>query len=182
MSAPGKRSFSVFSPGMTGIARWSRRNSSYWPWIMRVSAIASSFVSWAVWPSCQRNSAVRRNKRGRISQRITFAHWLIKSGRSRYDSIQRAKAAPMIVSEVGRITYGSASSPAGIILVLPVTGSFTASRRWCVTTAHSVANPSACSASFSKYDSGMSSGKYAFWWPVALKRRSSCCWINSQMP
>jgi hypothetical protein len=29
------------------------------------------------------NSAVRRKTRGRISQRTTFAHWLIKIGRSR---------------------------------------------------------------------------------------------------
>ncbi len=34
------------------------------------------------------NSAVRKNKRVRISQRTTFAHWLIKIGRSRYDCIQ----------------------------------------------------------------------------------------------
>ena len=38
--------------------------------------MASSEVSWAVWPSCQRNSVVRRNNRGRSSQRTTFAHWL----------------------------------------------------------------------------------------------------------
>ena len=31
-------------------------------------------------PSCQRNSAVRRNRRVRISQRNTFAHWLHKIG------------------------------------------------------------------------------------------------------
>ena len=40
-------------------------------------------VAWAVWPSCQRNSVVLRNTRGRISQRTTFAHWLSNKGRSR---------------------------------------------------------------------------------------------------
>jgi hypothetical protein len=39
-----------------------------------------------------------------------------------------------------------------------------------VTTAHSSAKPSTCSASFAKKLSGMSSGKYALTWPVALKR------------
>ena len=33
-----------------------------------------------VWPSCQRNSVVRRNGRVRFSQRTTFAHWLIEDG------------------------------------------------------------------------------------------------------
>ena len=32
----------------------------------------------------------------------------------------------------------------------------------CVTTAHSLANPSTCSASFSKKDLGINNGKYAF--------------------
>ena len=36
-------------------------------------------------PSCHRNSAVRRKRRVRISQRKTFAHWLQRIGRSRYD-------------------------------------------------------------------------------------------------
>ena len=46
---------------------------------------ASSRVSCAVCPSCHRNSAVRRNRRVRISQRTTLAHWLQRIGRSRYD-------------------------------------------------------------------------------------------------
>ena len=83
MSAPGKRSTSDFSPGMTGMARWLVMNSVYIWCMRRVSSMASSFVSCAVWPSCQRNSAVRRKRRVRISQRITFAHWLMSSGRSR---------------------------------------------------------------------------------------------------
>ncbi len=37
--------------------------------------IASSAVAWAVWPSCHRNSVVRWNRRVRISQRTTLAHW-----------------------------------------------------------------------------------------------------------
>jgi len=45
-------------------------------------------VAWAVCPSCQRNSAVRRNNLVRISHRTTFAHWLIRIGRSLYDFIQ----------------------------------------------------------------------------------------------
>ena len=50
--------------------------------------IHSSAVAWAVWPSCQRNSAVRRNRRVRISQRTTLAHWLHRMGRSRQEWIQ----------------------------------------------------------------------------------------------
>ena len=82
-TAPGNRSFSDFSPATTGMASQSRRNDAYTPCINFVSAMASSAVSCAVWPSCQRNSEVRRNKRGRISQRITLAHWLINNGKSR---------------------------------------------------------------------------------------------------
>ena len=48
-----------------------------------VSSTASGSVACAVWPSCHRNSAVRRNIRVRISQRTTLHHWLISSGRSR---------------------------------------------------------------------------------------------------
>lgn len=74
---------------------------------------------------------VRRNIRGRISQRTTFAHWLSSNGRSRYELIHLAIISPMIVSEVGRTTSGSSSS-------LPPA--------W-VTTASSGAKPSTCSAS-----------------------------------
>ena len=119
-----------------------------------VSAFASSAVAWAVCPSCQRNSAVRRKSRVRISHRTTFAHWLMSSGRSRWLCTHFAKVAPMIVSLVGRTTSGSSSSPAGISLPPGP-----ASRRWCVTTAHSLAKPSTCSASFSRKESGMKSGK-----------------------
>ena len=60
-----------------------------------------------MWPSCQRNSVVRRNIRVRNSQRTTLAHWLIRIGKSRYDCTQRAKVAPLIVSLVG----GAPDSP-----------------------------------------------------------------------
>ena len=54
-------------------------------------------------------------------------------------------------------------------------------RREWVTTAHSIANPSTCDASLARKLSGMSSGKYAFLWPVALKRWSRPCCTFSQM-
>ena len=84
-TAPGKRSPALFSPVKTGSASQSRAKVSYTRRISIVSSRASFSVSCAVWPSCQRNSAVRRKTRGRISHRTTFAHWLIKIGRSRYD-------------------------------------------------------------------------------------------------
>jgi len=77
----------------------------------------------------------------------------------------------MIVSDVGRTISGSSSSPAGSSLP-----SLPGASRWWVTTAHSFANPSTCSASFWKYDSGMNSGKYAFSWPVALNMPSRTRW------
>ena len=54
-------------------------------------------------PSCQRNSVVRRNGRVTFSQRTTFAHWLMSTGRSRHDWIHFAYIVPMIASDVGRI-------------------------------------------------------------------------------
>ena len=45
--------------------------------------VHSAEEAWAVWPSCHKNSAVRRNNLVRISQRTTLAHWFIKRGRSR---------------------------------------------------------------------------------------------------
>ncbi len=60
------------------------------------SAAASASVACAVWPSCHRNSIVRRNGRVRFSQRITFAHWLMRIGRSRYDCTQSAYIVPII--------------------------------------------------------------------------------------
>ena len=69
----------------------------------------------------------------------------------------------MMVSEVGRTTSGSSSfSPPPM-----------------VTTASSGEKPSTCSFSFSRKDMGMNSGKAALTCPVALKRRSSACWMFS---
>ncbi len=71
----------------------------------------------------------------------------------------------MSVSEVGRTASGSGNvSP-------PPT----------VTTASSGAKPSTCSRSRSRNDMGMNIGNAAFRCPVALKRRSSACWMFSQM-
>jgi hypothetical protein len=64
---------------------------------------------------------VRRNMRVRISQRTTFAHWLVSSGKSRQLCTQRLIACPITVSDVGRTTSGSSSldSGSGINLPLP---------------------------------------------------------------
>ena len=84
-SAPAKRSLGDLWPTMTGTDIHSSANYWYTWIIFSASSTASSRVACAVWPSCHRNSAVRRNRRVRISQRTTFAHWLHKIGRSRYD-------------------------------------------------------------------------------------------------
>ena len=69
----------------------------------------------------------------------------------------------MIVSDVGRTTSGSARSSPGT----------------CVTNTNSCANPSTCSFSRSSSLSGMNIGKYTFWCPVCLNRRSSASRIAS---
>jgi hypothetical protein len=83
----------------------------------------------------------------------------------------------MIVSDVGRTTSGSSSWLAGSGTSLPSL----ATSRWWVTTAHSLAKPSTCSASFSRNDSGMNSGKYALTWPVSLNMpsRTRCMFSHS---
>ncbi len=53
---------------------------------------------------------MRRNRRVTFSQRTTFAHWLIRIGRSRHDCTHLAYMVPMIVSEVGRTTRRSSST------------------------------------------------------------------------
>ena len=53
---------------------------------------------------------MRRNGRVTFSQRTTFAHWLISTGRSRHDWIHFAYIVPMITSDVGRTTSFSSSS------------------------------------------------------------------------
>ena len=65
---------------MTGMASSVSQNSLYRARILSVSASPSSAVSWQVWPSCQRNSVVRRNGRVTFSQRTMLAHWLIEHG------------------------------------------------------------------------------------------------------
>ena len=82
---------------------------------------------------------MRRNGRVTFSQRTTFAHWLISSGRSRQDWIHLAYIDPMIASEVGRMARRSSSFSAPP----------------CVTHATCGAKPSTCSASFSSRLSGM---------------------------
>jgi hypothetical protein len=106
---------------------------------------------------------------------MMFAHWFKSRGRSRHESIHLPKKWPMIVSDVGRMTYGSSSSLRS--------SSFpsTALRPVCVTTATSMAKPFTCAASLARKESGISSGKYAFWCPVALKRASRYAWIFSQI-
>ena len=113
------------------MAAISRATFAYRSSAVSVSRIASASSACAVCPSCQRNSVVRRNIRGRISQRTTLAHWFSSIGRSRCELIHLAIISPMTVSDVGRTTSGSSSS-------LPPA--------W-VTTASSGANPSTCSAS-----------------------------------
>ena len=61
----------------------------------------------------------------------------------------------IIVSEVGRTISGSSS----FALASGSTPPSTDLSRWCVTTAHSFANPSTCSASLERKETGMSSGK-----------------------
>jgi hypothetical protein len=87
-----------------------------------------------VWPSCQRNSVVRRNGRVTFSQRTTLHHWLRSIGRSRHDFTHFAYIEQIMASEVGRIASGSSSS----------------SPPPMVTQAHSGEKPSTCSFSFSR--------------------------------
>ncbi len=86
--APANLSLGLLCPTTTGSAIQLRAKSAYTPTIFVASAIASCSVECAVWPSCQRNSAVRRKRRVRISQRTTFAHWLHIMGRSLHDVTQ----------------------------------------------------------------------------------------------
>ena len=111
--APAKRSVSLFTPCSTGTAIHFSANSAYTFSMRRASSSASSRVAWAVWPSCHRNSAVRRNGRVRISHRITLHHWLHIRGRSRHECIQFLYVFQIIVSEVGRIISSSSSFAAG---------------------------------------------------------------------
>mmetsp|Transcript_19826 Transcript_19826/g.67080 ORF Transcript_19826/g.67080 Transcript_19826/m.67080 type:complete len:389 (+) Transcript_19826:172-1338(+) len=155
-SAPANRSEADLTPLTTGMASMSWQTEAYVSNMPLAHSTASSELACAVWPSCQRNSADRRNGRVRISHRTTLAHWLIFRGRSRCELIHLPNMYQMIVSEVGRMISGSSSNAAGSGSTPPLPS---ARRRWCVTTAHSFAKPSTCSASLDKNDCGMSSGK-----------------------
>ena len=52
---------------------------------------------------------MRRNGRVTFSQRTTFAHWLIRIGRSRHDCTHFAYIVPMMASDVGRTTSFSST-------------------------------------------------------------------------
>ena len=156
--APAKRSPGLLWPTTTGRAMMSRAKRAYTSTMRCFSASASAAVAWAVWPSCQRNSAVRRNSRVRISQRTTLHHWLHRMGRSRQEWIQFLYVFQMMVSEVGRTMSSSSSFASGSTTTPLPPGSFI--RRWCVTTAHSFANPATCSASRLKKDLGMKSAGF----------------------
>src|SRR3954451_23475230 len=93
--APANFSLELLGPSSTGTARTDSENSLYSARIFRVSASASFSVSCAVCPSCHRNSVVRRNGRVTFSQRTMFAHWLMRTGRSRHDWIHFAYIVPM---------------------------------------------------------------------------------------
>ena len=80
--APAKDSTADLRPTTTGIAATSSANSAYTLTISIAFASASAPVACAVCPSCHRNSSVRMKGLVRISQRCTFAHWFIRSGRS----------------------------------------------------------------------------------------------------
>ena len=108
---------------------------------------------------------MRRNGRVTFSQRTTFAHWLMSTGRSRHDLIHFAYIVPMMTSDVGRTTSCSSSSSSPPLVTHATCG----------------AKPSTCSFSFIRRLSGMKSGKYALTWPVALKRASSSRWMCSQI-
>ena len=91
--------------------------SAYTSSIRKVSSTASLSVPCAVCPSCHKNSAVRRNKRVRISQRTTLAHWFTRIGRSWYDWIHPLYVFQMMVSEVGRIINSSSSFASGSTMI-----------------------------------------------------------------
>mmetsp|Transcript_45647 Transcript_45647/g.92134 ORF Transcript_45647/g.92134 Transcript_45647/m.92134 type:complete len:221 (-) Transcript_45647:515-1177(-) len=172
-SAPAKRSEGDFTPFTTGTASTFSQTSAYTSSISLAQLVASSLVAWAVWPSCHRNSADLRNGLVRSSHRTTLAHWFSFKGNSRYVLIHFPNMCQMTVSEVGRTTRGSSSLAAGSAISPPLAESGSLVSLWCVTTAHSFANPSTCSASFDKKLRGMNKGKYAFCAPVALILSSS---------
>src|SRR5208283_69949 len=117
----------------------------YSPKAYMTSASASSLEAWAVWPSCQRNSLVRRKSRvDFVSHRTMLHHWLIFIGRSRQLRIHLEKVAYIIVSLVGLIATFSSSSVSPPWLIHATSG----------------VKPAKCSASFFSRLSGINIGKY----------------------
>mmetsp|Transcript_10588 Transcript_10588/g.23158 ORF Transcript_10588/g.23158 Transcript_10588/m.23158 type:complete len:236 (-) Transcript_10588:917-1624(-) len=109
--APANFSLSVFWPLITGTASSSSYTRSYRSRMESTRFCAFSYVSWAVCPSCQRNSLERRKGVASLnSHRTTLLHWFSSIGRSRWLRIHFAKKGYMMVSEVGRMAIGSASS------------------------------------------------------------------------
>ncbi len=86
---------------------------------------------------------VRRKSRVTFSQRTMFAHWLMRTGRSRHDWIHFAYIVPMIASDVGRMASGSSRSSFPPLVTHATCG----------------ANPSTWSASLISRLCGISSGK-----------------------
>ena len=111
-SAPANFSLSDLRPGITGIGQHllaearGRRSS-----IFSVSSSASSSVACSVWPSCQRNSVVRRNG----PRDLLPAHHVAplvdedRAGRAR-TCTHLAYIEQIMASEVGRMASGSSSS------------------------------------------------------------------------
>ena len=121
------------------MARYSSASLRYSSSIRRVSFSASTADSCAVWPSCHKNSVVRKKSLVLISQRTTLAHWLINKGRSLYDCIHFLYIDQITVSDVGRTITSSSSLDSGSTTIPLFSSDF---KRVCVTTAHSFAKPS----------------------------------------
>src|SRR5208337_3806732 len=97
--------------------------SLYSPSAYRTSASASSHVACAVWPSCQRNSLVRRNSLvAFVSHLTTLHHWLILRGKSRQLRIHLLKVAYIMVSLVGLTASFSSSGVSPPIVIHATSG------------------------------------------------------------
>src|SRR4030067_2283233 len=114
--APANFSLSVLTPMSTGMARYDSTRSLYSLRAYITSASASSAVAWAVFPSCQRNSLVRRKSLVALVSHLTMLHhWLILTGKSLQLRIHLAKVAYIIVSDVGLMAsfFSSGGCPPG---------------------------------------------------------------------
>ncbi len=74
--SPGKPFSFSLNPSDNRHRHISSANRAYTSSILLVSSSASSFVAWAVWPSCHRKSVVRRKSLVLISHLTMFAHGL----------------------------------------------------------------------------------------------------------